>query len=103
MKERIIKKGNPNKPMTLILATDEMVAIVNFVILDISTLQQINAQPIFSALQQITKTPETHTSQLPKQKSSASVCNPNDTFVNTTESTICGVPVTIRASNTTTT
>ena len=66
MKERIIKKGNPNKPMTLILATDEMVAIVNFVILDISTLQQINAQPIFSALQQITKTPETHTYQSKK-------------------------------------
>jgi hypothetical protein len=67
MKERIIKKGNRNKPKTMILAI-AAIGIMTFVMLDISTLQEIKAQPIFPGSQQITKTPATHTPQLPKQK-----------------------------------
>ena len=106
MKEKITKKGNRNKSMTMILAITA-IGIMTFVMLEISTLQEIKAQPIFPGLQpakspQITKTPASHILQLPQQKSSASICNPNDTSVNATESKICGVPATIKANNTTT-
>ena len=71
--------------------------------LDISTLQEIKAQPLFPGSQQITKTPASHIHQLSQQKSTASICNPNDTSVNATESKICGVPATIKSNNTSTT
>jgi hypothetical protein len=91
---------NRSKPTTNILALVTVV-IMTLVMSDISIVKEIKAQPIFSGSQQITKTPASHIHQLPQQKSSASICNPNDTFVNTTESKICGVPATIKPNNTT--
>ena len=93
--------------MTMILAI-AAIGIITFVMLDFSKLQEIITQPIFPGLQpskspQITKTPASHILHLPQQKSSASICIPNDTSVNATESKICGVPATIKANNATTT
>jgi hypothetical protein len=91
---------NRSKSTTSVLAIAAIV-IMTFVMSDISTLQEIKAQPIFSGSQPITKTPASHIHQPLQQKSSSSVCKPNDTFVNTTESKICGVPATIKPNNTT--
>jgi len=90
---------NRSKSTTSVLAIAAIV-IMTFVMLDISTLQKIKAQPIFPGSQQITKTPASHIHQLSQQKSTASICNPNDTSVNATESKVCGVPATIKSNNT---
>jgi hypothetical protein len=105
--ERIIKKVNRIKPTTKLLAI-ATILIISLVMSNISTVKEIKAQPIIPSLQsgksqQITKTPASNNNQLTQQKSSASICNPNDTLVNATESKICGVPATVKANNTTTT
>ena len=102
MEERITKKGNRNKPRTMILDI-VTICFMTFVMLYISTLQEIKAQPIFPSSQPLTKAPTSHIHQLPQQKSTASICNPNDTSVNETESKICGIPATIKTNNSTTT
>jgi hypothetical protein len=99
--ERIARKGNRGKSTAKIVAITA-IGIMAFVMLDISTLQEIKAQPIFPSSQQITKTPASHIHQLPQQKRSTSICNPNDTFVNVSESKICGIPATIKSNNTST-
>jgi hypothetical protein len=83
------------------------ILIITLVMSNISTVNEINAQPIIPSLQsgksqQITKTPASNSHHLPQQKSSASTCNPNDTLVNKTESKNCGVPITMKANNATT-
>src|SRR5436309_8633927 len=100
MRERITIKVSYNKSFIKIL-TIASIVITALVIPTISIVKEIKAQPIFPGSQQLTKTPASGSQQLSQQKSSASVCNPNDTFVNATESKICGVLATAQPSNTT--
>jgi len=91
---------NCSKVTTNILAMVTVV-IITLLMLDISIEKEIKAQPIFSGSQPIIKTPASHIHQSLQQKSSSSFCKPNDTFVNTTESKICGLPATIKPNNAT--
>jgi hypothetical protein len=76
------------------------VVVMTIMMLDISFVKETRAQPIFPGSEPLTKAPASHIPQPPQQKSSTSVCKPNDTFVNTTESEICGVPLTIKPNET---
>jgi hypothetical protein len=89
------QSGSKTKILSIIIIT-----FISISILDVFSMKEIKAQPVFPGSQQLTKIPTPGNQLLPQQKSSSSICDPNDTFVNTTESKICGVPPTVKPNNT---
>ena len=85
--------------ITIKIMTVIAIVVTTVMILDISTLQEMKAQSVFLGSQQLTKIPAPGNQLLPQQKNSESVCDPNDRFVNTSESKNCGVPPTVTANN----